>query len=58
MSPKTGRPKSDNPKDTRIQVRIDKETLAKLDECAEKQNMTRSEVIRKGIDMVHKKIKK
>ncbi len=53
MSPKTGRPKSDNPKDTRIQVRIDQETLAKLDECAEKQNTSRSEIIREGIDMVH-----
>lgn len=58
MSPKTGRPKSENPKDTRIQIRIDKDTLTKLDECAEMQETTRSEVVRQGINEVHKKLKK
>ena len=57
MSPRTGRPKSENPKDTRIQIRIDKETLSTLDECAEKQNTTRSEIVRQGIEEVHKKLK-
>lgn len=58
MSPKTGRPKSENPKDTRIQIRIDKDTLAKLDKCAEMQQTTRSEVVRQGINEVHEKLKK
>lgn len=56
--PRTGRPRKDNPKDTRIQVRIDKETLKKLDKCAEEKNTTRSEVIREGIDLVNDELKK
>lgn len=58
MSPRTGRPHKDNPKDTRIQIRLDKETLKKLDTCAEKTNTTRSGVIREGIDLVNQKLKK
>lgn len=53
MSPRTGRPKAENPKDTRIQIRLDKETLDKLDECATKSSTTRSDIIRQGIDLVY-----
>ncbi|MDE7230438.1 MAG: ribbon-helix-helix protein, CopG family [Oscillospiraceae bacterium] len=52
MSPRTGRPPKENPKDTRIQIRLDKETLDKLDECAEREQTSRSEIIRRGIDLV------
>ena len=58
MPQKIGRPCKDNPKDTRIQVRLDKETLKKLDECAKEKNTTRSEVIREGIVLVNGKLKK
>ncbi|MBD5143290.1 MAG: CopG family transcriptional regulator [Ruminococcus sp.] len=58
MSKKMGRPCKDNPKDTRIQVRLDKETLKKLDECAKEKNTTRSEVIREGIDLVNDELQK
>ncbi|MDE7362888.1 MAG: ribbon-helix-helix domain-containing protein [Oscillospiraceae bacterium] len=58
MSPKTGRPKSDNPKDIRIQIRIDRETLETLDKCAEKKKTTRSEIVRQGISEVNKKLNK
>ena len=34
MSPRTGRPKAQNPKDTVIRVRLDKETTEELKECA------------------------
>ena len=54
MSPKTGRPKADSPKDTMLRVRIDDECLKKLDECAERLNMSKSEVVRLGIDLVSK----
>ena len=52
MSPRTGRPPKDNPKDTRIQIRLDKKTLDKLDSCADNKKTTRSEIIRQGIDLV------
>lgn len=55
MSPRT---KSDNPKDTMIRVRMDKETVEKLEACAEALETTKSEVIRIGIDKVLKDIKK
>ncbi len=52
MSPKTGRPKSDNPKCVDIKVRIDNEMNKKLIEYALKHNVSRTEVIRKGIELV------
>lgn len=58
MSKPFGRPRKENPKDTRIQIRMDKETLEKLDKCAEKKNTTRSGVIREGINLVDEGLKK
>lgn len=58
MSPRTGRPPKQNPKDTRIQIRLDKETLNKLDSCADEKKSNRSEIIRQGIDLVYAEIKK
>ncbi len=57
MSPRTGRP-TDSPKNTMLRVRVDEGVLQMLDECAEKLNLTRSEVIRKGIKTVYLGIKK
>lgn len=57
MSPKIGRPKSKNPKSIDIKVRIDEATNGKLIKFAEKNNITRTEVIRKGIDLVLNKKK-
>lgn len=58
MSPRTGRPKSKNPKATQITVRLDDETLDKLDKSAEKLKETRVQVIRRGIDKVFSELKK
>lgn len=60
MSPRTGRPKSDNPKDIQLKVRADKQTVDDLDFCCKESNLNRSEVIRLGIrkvkdDLVNKK---
>lgn len=55
---KMGRPPSDNPKDTRIYIRIDKSTLNKLDECAVATKTTRSEIVRQGIDLVYDRLEK
>lgn len=51
MSPLKGQKIKDNPKDTRIQIRLDKETIKKLDCLAAEQNSDRSKIIRKGIDI-------
>ena len=54
---KMGRP-TDNPKTTMFRVRLDEESIQKLDESAESLNITKSDVVRKGIDLVHKNLKK
>lgn len=41
----------DNPKDKRIQIRLDKEIIEKLDCLATEQNSDRSKVIRHGIEI-------
>lgn len=58
MSPRTGRPKSDNSKDTMLRVRIDEETVNKLDFTSKELGITKSEVVRNGIDSEYKKAKK
>ena len=50
ISPRTGRPKLENAKDVRIGVRLDRETVRKLDEVAALRNESRSEVVRRGIE--------
>ena len=55
---KLGRPPSDDSKKDRIFVRVDKETKDKLEACTQTLDTTRSEVVRKGIDMVYDSLKK
>lgn len=57
MGIKKGTKLTDNPKDTMIRVRMDKETVKKLDDCVEKLNSNRSSVIRDGINNLHKELK-
>lgn len=51
MSPKRGQKLTDNPKDKLIQVRMDKETVGKLDCLARENDSNRSRVIRQGIEI-------
>ncbi len=55
MSPRTGRPKSDNSKDTMLRVRIDEETVNKLEITSKELNITKSEVVRNGIENEYQK---
>lgn len=52
MSPKTGRPKIDNPMDIDVKVRIDKDTNEKLLSYCEKNNIKRADAIRDGINLL------
>ncbi|MBQ7974994.1 MAG: CopG family transcriptional regulator [Clostridia bacterium] len=49
MSPRTGRPKSENPKSIDVKVRIDKETNNKLEKCSTETGKSRAELIRQSI---------
>jgi predicted transcriptional regulator len=54
MSPKLGQKIKDNPKDKRIEIRMDDETVRKLDILANEQNVSRAKVIRQGIEIQYK----
>lgn len=52
-----GRP-TNNPKTVMLWVRLDNATIQKLQESTETLNTTKSDVVRKGIDLVHKTLNK
>ena len=52
MSPRTGRPKIDNPKNHDIKVRIDEKTNEAIARYARKHNISKTEAIRRGIDLL------
>ena len=58
MSPRTGRPKSENPKNIRLEIRLTNEQANKLQYCANILKTTRTSVILKGIDLVKSDIEK
>ena len=52
-----GRP-TDNPKDITLKVYFDKETSEKLDDCVQTLEVSKSEIIRRGVHKVHDDLKK
>ena len=59
MAPKkAGQPPSDETMTDRLFGRVNKETLDKLNECTQELELSRSDVVRKGIDMVHESLKR
>lgn len=52
MSPKTGRPKSENPKNIDVKVRFDQETHEKLLAYCEEHNISRTEALRRGVQLL------
>lgn len=54
--PRTGRPKAENPKDIQIKIRADKQTLEDLEFCAKMASLTKSDVIRLGIQKVKQEV--
>lgn len=56
MSPRTGRPKIDNPKKNQTKIRTTDEELAKIEFCADKLGISKTEVILKGVEMVYTEI--
>lgn len=52
MSPRTGRPKVDNPKTIKYSIRIDEKTEQRLLLYCLKNNITKGEAIRQGIHLL------
>ena len=57
MSPRTGRP-TDNPKKTRIELRLSDNDIEKLEYCYRETGLSKSEILRKGLDLVYKELHK
>lgn len=57
MSPRTGRPKVDNPKDVDVKVRFDKVTNERLIAYCKANEITRTEAIRRGVHLLLEKEK-
>lgn len=57
MSP-AGRPKSDNPKNVRLEIRLTQNENELLEECSGRLNTTKTEVIKMGIRLVKEEINK
>lgn len=58
MSPKTGRPKIDNPKSNPIHVRLDDESKEILEIYCKQENVPKTEGIRRGIQKLKSDIRK
>ncbi|MDD3337799.1 MAG: ribbon-helix-helix domain-containing protein [Lachnospiraceae bacterium] len=52
MSPRTGRPKADNPKAIKYSIRIDEETEKRLVEYCEANGITKGKAIRQAINLL------
>lgn len=49
MSPRTGRPKADNTRNKKLNIRLRQDELELIQECANKLNKTRTDTIMEGI---------
>jgi hypothetical protein len=58
MSPARGRPPIDNPKNVRFEVRLTQEQAEQLAYCAEKLEVSKTDVITKGVELVRAQIDK
>lgn len=55
MSPKTGRPKSESPKSTRLEMRVTPEEKAEIMTFAKEHQVSLLDLLRIGIEAVKKK---
>lgn len=58
MSPSKGEKVKEDPINKLIHLRVNNETIEKLDYVSAKMGKSKSEVIRNGIDLQYKKLKK
>lgn len=57
LSPRTGRP-TDNPKENYTGIRLSNDEIEKLRICMDATGMTKTDVIRKGIELFYQEIVK
>lgn len=52
MTPRTGRPKTSNPKMYEIKARVDEQTNNEINDYCKQNRITRTQAVRKGIELV------
>lgn len=52
MSPRTGRPKVENPINKRFSICLDQKTLDQFEAYCEKNHISKSEAVRQGIHLL------
>ena len=58
MSPRTGRPPKENPRNINLNIRVTKDEAQLIQSCADRLETTRTEVIIKGVMMVKDELDK
>ena len=58
MSPRTGRPPKENPRNINLNIRLTQSEADLIQECADKLNKTRTDTIMQGIDLVKSELDK
>lgn len=58
MSPKTGRPPKENPRNVNLNIRLTQEESKRIQSCADALETTRTDAIMKGIELLEQEIKK
>ncbi len=58
VSPRTGRPPAEHPKNIQLKIRADDALMADLDYCCTALSKTRSDIIRLGIQKVKAEVDK
>lgn len=57
MSRKIGRP-TDSPKKSRLELRLSDDDIYKLEYCYQKTGLSKSEILRKGLEFLYQSLKK
>lgn len=52
MGKQVGRPKSENPKNRQVKIKMTEQEFQSLRDLAEKKSMTKTEVVMRGIELV------
>lgn len=58
MSPRTGRPPKENPRNINLNIRVTKDEAQLIQECATALGITRTDAIVKGISLLKAEIEK
>lgn len=58
MTQKVGRPKSENPRNRRLEIRLNEDELNLINKCSAKLNLTRTATILLGVSKIKEELDK